>query len=47
MSQWLVAATGIAYLWVSIEQLIKGNVPMAIVYFGYAIANVGLYVAVN
>ena len=47
MSQWLVAATGIAYLYVAIEQLVKGNTPMAIVYFGYALANVGLYVAVN
>lgn len=43
MSAWLIAATGMAYLFVSIEQAIKGNVPMCAVYAGYAFSNVGLY----
>jgi hypothetical protein len=47
MSQWLVAATGIAYLWVCVEQAIKGNMPGALMYFGYAFANVGLFFAVK
>jgi hypothetical protein len=44
MSGWLIAATGVAYLWVAIEQFLKGNKPMFVVYIGYALANVGLYI---
>lgn len=47
MSKWLVAATGLAYLYVAGEQAWLRNLPMATVYFGYAVANVGLYVAVQ
>lgn len=44
MSGWLIAATGLAYLYVSVEQFFKGNKPLAIAYFGYAFANIGLYI---
>lgn len=44
MSAWLIALTGLIYLGVAAEQGIKGNTPMCIVYVGYALANVGLYV---
>jgi len=47
MSTWLVALTGLIYLWIAVEQFIKKDYAMAIVYFGYALANVGLYVAVD
>lgn len=47
MSKWLVAATGLAYLYVAGEQAWQRNLPMAIVYAGYAIANIGLFVAVR
>lgn len=47
MSKWLVAATGLAYPYVAAEQAWLRNIPMAAVYFGYALANVGLYVAVQ
>lgn len=43
MSSWLIIATGLAYAWVAVEQGLKGNVQMAIVYSGYAFSNVGLY----
>lgn len=44
MSGWLIAVTGLIYLWVCLEQYFKyDNLAMAIVYFGYAFANVGLY----
>jgi hypothetical protein len=44
MSTWLIALTGAIYLWVAAEQFFKlDNVPMAIVYFGYAFANAGMY----
>jgi len=43
MSAWLIALTGLIYLGVCIEQGLKGNMPMSICYFGYAVGNVGLY----
>jgi len=43
MSGWLIIATGCAYAWVAVEQALKGNAHMAIVYSGYAFSNVGLY----
>lgn len=43
MSGWLIAFTGLLYLYVACEQLHKGNVGMFIAYFGYAFANIGLY----
>lgn len=44
MSPWLVALTGLIYLYIAAEQMWLGHVPMSITYFGYALANVGLYV---
>jgi hypothetical protein len=43
MSSWLIALTGLIYVYVAGEQAIRGNVPMAILYAGYAFANVGAY----
>lgn len=43
MSAWLIAITGTIYAAVSIEQFFKGNLPMTIVYAGYAFSNIGLY----
>ena len=47
MSAWLVALTGLIYLYISLEQAWKGSAAMGIVYFGYALANVGLYMSVK
>jgi hypothetical protein len=47
MSAWLVALTGIIYAYISVEQLFKGEMSMFIVYLGYALANVGLFMAVK
>lgn len=44
MSWPLIAACGLAYLYVSVDQAIRGNWPMSVVYFGYALANVGLVI---
>jgi hypothetical protein len=43
MSGWLIALTGLIYLYVAIEQGYKGNIGMLIAYTGYAFANIGLY----
>ena len=45
MSAWLIAFVGVIYLWVAVEQYVTGNTPMAIVFVGYALANVGLWAA--
>lgn len=42
MSAWLIAAVTLAYLWVCYDQWSTGHYDMAIVYFGYSVANVGL-----
>ncbi len=44
MSSWLIIVTGLIYGYIAIEQGIKGNMPMAVVYSGYAFSNVGLYI---
>lgn len=41
MSAWLIAACGLAYLWVAAGML-RMDPWMALVYGGYACANVGL-----
>jgi hypothetical protein len=43
MSPWLIIVTGAIYGYIAIEQLIKGNVWMGVIYSGYAFSNVGLY----
>jgi len=43
MSPWLIIVTGAIYAYIGLEQALKGNVSMAIVYSGYAFSNVGLY----
>lgn len=44
MSAWLIAFTGVIYLYVAAEQGYKGNIGMLITYLGYASANIGLYI---
>jgi hypothetical protein len=43
MSAWLIALTGLIYLYVTGEQAYRGNWPLSLMYFGYAFANVGAY----
>lgn len=43
MSAWLIATVGFVYLAVAVEQYVKGNVPMAITFSGYAFSNIGLW----
>jgi hypothetical protein len=43
MSGWLIAFTGLIYLYICIEQAYRGNIGMSITYFGYSVGNIGLY----
>lgn len=45
MSGPLIVITGLIYAYIAIEQAIRGNASMAVVYTGYAFANVGLWMA--
>jgi hypothetical protein len=43
VSGWLIAAVGLVYAGVAVEQALRGNWPMCIVFAGYSASNVGLY----
>jgi hypothetical protein len=43
MSPWLIILTGLIYAYIAVEQGLKGNEYMTIIYAGYAFSNVGLY----
>lgn len=45
MSGWLIAGVGFVYLYVCGEKLIQGRVDMAILFGGYAVAQVGVWMA--
>lgn len=42
MSSTLILGVGAVYLAVAVDQYIKGSPGMALAWFGYALANVGL-----
>jgi hypothetical protein len=42
MEQGIVIATGIGYVTVGVLQLVKGSIPNAMIWIGYAFAQVGL-----
>lgn len=43
MSGWLVAAVGVVYALVAVDQTMKGEVPLGIMWGGYAFAQIGLW----
>ena len=43
MSVPLIIITALIYLYVAIEQFLKGNTGMAVAYSGYAYSNIGLF----
>jgi hypothetical protein len=43
MSANLIIVTGLIYAYIALEQGLRGNLAMAIVYSGYAFSNAGLY----
>lgn len=45
MSSWLIALVGFVYAYIAFEQYTKGNTAMAITFGGYALSNIGLYLA--
>ena len=45
MAPWLIALTGVIYLFVAADLAWHGKPGLAIAYAGYAAANIGLYMA--
>lgn len=43
MSSNLILFVGLIYLYVAVEQVMKGNIGMCIAFAGYAFSNVGLF----
>lgn len=44
MSANLIIITGLIYAYIAVEQALKGNAAMSVVYSGYAFSNVGLWI---
>jgi len=43
VSSWLIAVVGLLYASVAVEQVAKGHAGLAIVFGGYALSNIGLW----
>lgn len=43
MSHTLIALIGVAYVWIGAEQATKGSWGVAIMFIGYAVAQVGVW----
>jgi hypothetical protein len=43
----LIVLVGLIYGYISINQYLLGNTPMAIIYAGYAFSNIGLFLAIK
>lgn len=44
MSGHLIILTGFLYLWTCIDLYFQNKLGLSIAYFGYALANIGLYI---
>lgn len=47
MSSWLIAVIGVVYALVAVDLWLKGDIGHSIAFVGYALGNVGLYMAVQ
>lgn len=45
MASWLIALTGLIYLYVAFELFMSGKTGLSLAYAGYAFSNVGLWLA--
>lgn len=43
MSHTLIAAIGVAYVWIAVDQWMKGNPGVAVMFAGYAASQVGVW----
>jgi len=45
VAAWLIAGIGVVYLVIAIQLLLEGKVGLGVAFCGYALGNVGLYLA--
>jgi hypothetical protein len=45
MSSWAIAAIGIVYFFIGCDLIRKGSIGLGISFYGYALGNVGLFIA--
>lgn len=45
MASWLIAGIGVVYLLVAVQLLVEGKIGLGVAFLGYALGNVGLYIA--
>ena len=45
VAAWLIAGIGVVYLVVALQLLLEGKVGLGVAFCGYALGNVGLYIA--
>lgn len=45
MASWLIALTGLIYLYVAFDLFMAGKTGLSLAYAGYAFSNVGLWLA--
>jgi len=45
VAAWLIAGIGVVYLVVAVQLLLEGKVGLGVAFCGYALGNVGLYLA--
>lgn len=45
MSGWLILTVMVLYFLTAVDFLLKADYPMALVFFAYAVSNIGLYLA--
>jgi hypothetical protein len=45
MAPWLIALTGVIYVYVAGDLMYHGRYALGVAYLGYAFANIGLYFA--
>lgn len=43
MSAWLIALVGVIYAWVAGDLALRGQWWQALIFFGYAVSNIGLW----
>jgi hypothetical protein len=43
MSHTLIALIGAAYLWIAVEQYSKDSIGVAVMFFGYAVGQAGVW----
>ena len=45
MQPWLILAVGVVYLYIAVDLICAGKTGLSLAFAGYAVSNIGLYMA--